>query len=57
MQRRREAKLRFRAAFNGEDIQDIKGDILDKEYSWREELLKVNDAFLTLLGCRTGLLG
>ncbi|KAJ4247167.1 hypothetical protein NW762_013306 [Fusarium torreyae] len=50
--------------FGGEGIEDLTGgvtsellttDILDKEYFWKEELLKVNDEFL--FGCSTGIWG
>ncbi|KAF4959782.1 hypothetical protein FSARC_10607 [Fusarium sarcochroum] len=50
--------------FGGEGIEDLTGgvtsevlttDILDKEYFWNEELLKVNDEFL--FGCSTGIWG
>lgn len=50
--------------FGGEAIEDLTGgvtseifttDILDKEYFWREELLKVNQDFL--FGCSTGVWG
>ncbi|KAI1178079.1 hypothetical protein F4777DRAFT_576384 [Nemania sp. FL0916] len=50
--------------FCGEGIEDLTGgvttelyttDILDKEYFWREELMKVNDQFL--FGCSTGMWG
>jgi hypothetical protein len=48
--------------FTGEGIEDLTGgattelyttDILDKEYFWTEELMKVNDEFL--FGCSTGM--
>lgn len=48
--------------FTGEGIEDLTGgvtteifttDILDREYFWKEELLKVNEDFL--FGCSTGL--
>ncbi|KAH8893143.1 cysteine proteinase [Thozetella sp. PMI_491] len=48
----------------GEGIEDLTGgiasevfttDILDKEYFWKEELMKVNDQFL--FGCSTGMWG
>ncbi|KAK2730457.1 calpain-like protein [Colletotrichum kahawae] len=47
--------------FTGEAIEDLTGgvtseiyttDILDKEYFWKEKLLKVNESWL--LGCSTG---
>ncbi|QGI82335.1 hypothetical protein CEK26_009034 [Fusarium fujikuroi] len=50
--------------FGGEGIEDLTGgvtsellttDILDKEYFWKEELLKVNQEFL--FGCNTGIWG
>ncbi|KAL2260626.1 hypothetical protein VTK26DRAFT_5317 [Humicola hyalothermophila] len=50
--------------FFGEGIEDLTGgvttelftaDILDKEYFWKEELMKVNKDFL--FGCSTGLWG
>ncbi|KAK3328384.1 hypothetical protein B0T19DRAFT_189622 [Cercophora scortea] len=50
--------------FTGEGIEDLTGgvtsglfttDILDKEYFWKEELMKVNQQFL--FGCSTGLWG
>ncbi|KJZ70831.1 hypothetical protein HIM_09790 [Hirsutella minnesotensis 3608] len=50
--------------FGGEGIEDLTGgvtseifttDILDKEYFWKEELLKVNKDFL--FGCDTGVWG
>jgi hypothetical protein len=50
--------------FGGEGIEDLTGgvtselyttDILDKEYFWKEELLKVNEDFL--FGCSTGVWG
>lgn len=50
--------------FGGEGIEDLTGgvtselfttDILDKEYFWKEELLKVNKDFL--FGCSTGVWG
>ncbi|KAF4499275.1 micromolar calcium activated neutral protease 1 (capn1) [Fusarium agapanthi] len=51
-------------SFGGEGIEDLTGgvtsellttDILDKEYFWKEELLKVNQEFL--FGCNTGIWG
>ncbi|RSL72400.1 hypothetical protein CEP54_000988 [Fusarium duplospermum] len=50
--------------FGGEGIEDLTGgvsselfanDILDKDYFWNEELLKVNNEFL--FGCSTGIWG
>ncbi|KAM0185415.1 hypothetical protein ACHAPI_012172 [Fusarium lateritium] len=50
--------------FGGEGIEDLTGgvtselfttDILDKEYFWTEELMKVNKEFL--FGCNTGIWG
>lgn len=50
--------------FGGEGIEDLTGgvtseifasDILDKEYFWKEELLRVNEDFL--FGCSTGVWG
>ncbi|KAK7959461.1 calpain-8 [Apiospora aurea] len=50
--------------FTGEGIEDLTGgvtseiyttDILDREYFWNEELMKVNDQFL--FGCSTGMWG
>ncbi|KAF5027489.1 hypothetical protein F66182_414 [Fusarium sp. NRRL 66182] len=50
--------------FGGEGIEDLTGgvtsellttDILDREYFWNEELLKVNKEFL--FGCSTGIWG
>ncbi|KAL6696853.1 hypothetical protein J3F84DRAFT_371441 [Trichoderma pleuroticola] len=50
--------------YGGEGIEDLTGgvtsevfttDILDKEYFWKEELLKVNQDFL--FGCSTGVWG
>ncbi|KAH7203608.1 hypothetical protein DER44DRAFT_779703 [Fusarium oxysporum] len=50
--------------FGGEGIEDLTGgvtsellttDILDREYFWKEELLKVNQEFL--FGCNTGIWG
>lgn len=50
--------------FTGEGIEDLTGgvtseiytkDILDKEYFWKEELMKVNEEFL--FGCSTGMWG
>ncbi|KLU88676.1 hypothetical protein MAPG_07661 [Magnaporthiopsis poae ATCC 64411] len=50
--------------FTGEALEDLTGgvtselytsDILDKEYFWKEELLKVNKDFL--FGCSTGIWG
>ncbi|RGP61506.1 hypothetical protein FLONG3_10512 [Fusarium longipes] len=50
--------------FGGEGLEDLTGgitselvttDILDKEYFWKEQLLKVNDEFL--FGCSTGIFG
>ncbi|KAL6874847.1 cysteine proteinase [Trichoderma novae-zelandiae] len=50
--------------YGGEGIEDLTGgvtsevfttDILDREYFWKEELLKVNEDFL--FGCSTGVWG
>ncbi|KAK8030049.1 calpain-8 [Apiospora rasikravindrae] len=50
--------------FTGEGIEDLTGgvtseiyttDILDREYFWKEELMKVNEEFL--FGCSTGMWG
>ncbi|KAM0355347.1 hypothetical protein ACHAP4_007325 [Fusarium culmorum] len=50
--------------FGGEGLEDLTGgitselattDILDKEYFWKEQLLKVNEEFL--FGCSTGIFG